>query len=359
MSEPRIARIASAVAAADIDALLVGGSADLRWLTGFSGSSGLVVVGPGLAVFVTDSRYAEQAEVLSGDGLEVVVADGDLLESACSSLSGSGSLGFDPAQVTVKSSAALVSALPDGWQAVEVANPVVEARLVKDHDEIDAIAEATRLADEALGQVLGRGLAGRTEADVAWDIERTIRELGGEGVSFPPIVASGAHGALPHASPRNVEIPRDTLVVVDWGAQLDGYCSDCTRTLSTGTLAEDQIEVHGIVLEAQQAALDALRAGPTGKEIDSLARSVIEQAGHGERFGHGLGHGVGLEIHEGPTLGKRRSDRSLAAGMVVTVEPGIYLPGRFGVRIEELCVVGEDRSRILTTHPRGIVEVGG
>jgi Xaa-Pro aminopeptidase len=208
--------------------------------------------------------------------------------------------------------------------------------------------EATKLADSVYAYLCERGLRGRTEREVALDLENEMRERGAEDPSFPTIVAADANGALPHATPRDVEIPANTLVVVDMGARLDGYCSDCTRTFATGELDGEAKEVYELVLRAQETALTAVRAGADCKGVDQVARDVIEQAGHGEHFGHGLGHGVGLEVHEEPRLAKS-AEGELKAGNAVTVEPGVYLPGRFGVRIEDLVAVTEDGCDILTT----------
>jgi Xaa-Pro aminopeptidase len=185
-----------------------------------------------------------------------------------------------------------------------------------------------------------------------------MRRLGAEAVSFPPIVAAGAHGALPHAEPRDVEIPPGTLCVVDWGAVLDGYASDCTRTYGTGgdVDARDR-EVYDLVARAQEAALAAVRPGPTGREVDAVAREIIDAAGHAEHFGHGLGHGVGLEVHEGPRLSKQGED-ALAAGNVVTVEPGVYVPGAVGVRIEDLVIVTEDGGEVVSALPKELRVIG-
>jgi Xaa-Pro aminopeptidase len=184
-----------------------------------------------------------------------------------------------------------------------------------------------------------------------------MRRLGAEAASFPPIVAAGAHGALPHAAPRDVEIPAGTLCVVDWGAQLDGYASDCTRTFATGEVDPRDGEVYELVLRAQETALAAIRPGPTGREIDAVARAIIDEAGHAEHFGHGLGHGVGLEVHEGPRLSKQGDD-PLAAGMVVTVEPGVYVPGAVGVRIEDLVIVTDEGGEVVSSLPKALRVVG-
>jgi Xaa-Pro aminopeptidase len=177
--------------------------------------------------------------------------------------------------------------------------------------------------------------------------------MGAEAASFPPIVAAGAHGALPHAEPREVAIPPGTLVVIDWGAQLDGYASDCTRTFATGDVDPRDREVYDLVLRAQEAALAAVRPGPTGREVDAVARAIIDQAGHAEHFGHGLGHGVGLAVHEGPRLSKT-GDEALRSGMVVTVEPGVYVPGAVGVRIEDLVIVTDDGAEVVSSLPKAL-----
>jgi Xaa-Pro aminopeptidase len=233
------------------------------------------------------------------------------------------------------------------------AGDLVEAlRAVKEPAEIEAVRAAAALADEALRHVLERGLAGRTEHEVAVDLEHQMRVLGADAPSFESIVAFGPHGALPHAHPRPEAIPADVLVTIDWGAKLDGYCSDCTRTYATGDdVEEEALEVYELVRAVQQASVEEVRAGRSGKEIDAGGRATIADAGHGEHYGHGLGHGVGLEVHEGPTLSPRSSD-TLAAGNVVSVEPGVYVPGRFGVRIEDLVVVTDDGCDVFSSLPK-------
>jgi Xaa-Pro aminopeptidase len=189
---------------------------------------------------------------------------------------------------------------------------------------------------------------------VAIALEDEMRALGAQRPSFETIVATGPHGALPHAQPRDVVIGPGELVVIDWGAQLDGYCSDCTRTVATGDPGEEAKEAYDLVLEAQLAGVAAVKAGEGGREVDAVAREVIDAGGHGEHFGHGLGHGVGLDIHESPRLSQRSEDE-LRAGNVVTVEPGVYLPGRFGIRIEDLVVVTEDGCEILTAVAKELI----
>jgi Xaa-Pro aminopeptidase len=204
--------------------------------------------------------------------------------------------------------------------------------------------------------VLEAGVVGRTEREVAIELELRMRRLGAQAPSFPSIVASGQHGALPHAEPRDVEIAAGVLVTIDWGAYLDGYCSDCTRTYATGGLSADAVEAYELVLRAQEAGLQALRCGISGREVDEVARTIIDEAGHSEHFGHGLGHGVGMEIHEAPRLSRTApDDEPLRAGNIVTVEPGVYVPGSLGVRIEDLVLVGETGCERLTSLPKQLI----
>jgi Xaa-Pro aminopeptidase len=240
--------------------------------------------------------------------------------------------------------------LPDGVTLEGAAGTVEKLRRVKDEDELATIAAAAELADEIWRFSLERGLAGRSELDVARAAEARMREQGAEP-SYPTIVAAGPNGALPHAEPGEREIGRGELVVFDMGAKLDGYCSDGTRTFATGEPGEAARAVYETVLEAQEAALSAVRAEVKGEDVDSVARELIAAAGHGERFGHGLGHGVGIEVHEEPRLSPRSED-VLAAAEVVTIEPGIYLPGELGVRIEDLVIVTAEGCRNLSGLPK-------
>jgi Xaa-Pro aminopeptidase len=205
--------------------------------------------------------------------------------------------------------------------------------------------------------IAGRGLVGRSEREVAVDVEREMRARGAEDPSFPSIVAAAANGALPHATPGAAEIGTDTLVIVDMGCLVDGYCSDCTRTFATGSLSDESAAVYELVLAAQEESLAAVLPGAECKAVDAVARDRITEGGHGEQFGHGLGHGVGLEIHEGPRLAQS-AEGSLVSGNVVTVEPGVYVPGAFGVRIEDLAVVTDDGNEVFTHFPKALTTVG-
>jgi Xaa-Pro aminopeptidase len=351
--ENRADRLASLLGEPGLDGLLVSDPVNLRYLTGFTGTSGVAVVGLEQRAFITDFRYVDQAEQ-QVQGFERIRGKQDLLGDAAERLSGR--IGFDDANVSVRTHARLQELVGEGVSLVPAGGLVETLRAVKDPDEIQAVREAAEMADDVYEHLCGQGLVGRTEREVAGELEAFMRERGAEGPSFPTIVAGGAHGALPHASPRLEPIESGTLVIVDLGCLLDGYCSDCTRTFATGPLEEEVAGVYELVLAAQRAALEAVRAGVPAAAVDAVARSLIADAGHGERFGHGLGHGVGLEIHESPRVSST-SDDELAAGNVVTVEPGVYVSGAFGVRIEDLVVVTDDGCEILSGFTKELVTV--
>jgi Xaa-Pro aminopeptidase len=358
LTTTRADRLAAALAERELDALVVTDLVNVRYLTGYTGSNGLAVVGTrDLRLFVTDFRYVAQAEQ-QVHGFEREIGETDLLGSVASALPAEGRfrLGFEDEHVSVRTHDRLRELLPDHVELTPAGGIVEQLRLVKDAGEVDRIRAAVELADAALGHVLADGLAGRTEAAIAGALVIEMLRLGAERPSFDPVVAHGAHGALPHAVPRDVVIERGSLVVIDWGAVLDGYCSDCTRTFAAGEPGEEAREIHELVLRAQQTGLDAVAAGVAAADADRAARDVIEAAGHGDAFGHSLGHGVGLEIHEAPRLSKT-SSATLAAGNVVSVEPGVYLPGRLGVRIEDLVVVTEDGCDVLSTLPKPLAVV--
>ncbi|HEY5054347.1 MAG TPA: aminopeptidase P family protein [Solirubrobacterales bacterium] len=342
-------RLAALVAEAELDRMLVTDLVNVGYLTGFGGTNGACICGPDTRLFFTDFRYTEAAEA-EVDEWEVVTLTTDWLAGLAEHLSGK--IGFEDDHVSVRTLKRLKEKLADGVEAVPAGGKVEKLRRVKDAGEMSAIAAAAELADEIWRWSLERGLAGRTEREVARAAEARMRELGADP-SFPAIVAAARNGALPHAEPSEREIGEGELVVFDMGAKLDGYCSDGTRTFATGEPGEEARAVYEVVRQAQAAALDAVVAGATGKAVDAVAREIIDAAGHGERFGHGLGHGVGLEVHEGPGV-SHRSEDTLAAGEVVTVEPGIYLAGEFGVRIEDLVIVTEEGSRNLSGLPKDL-----
>ena len=358
MSDERFEALLARVAGSDLGALIVTNLANVRWLTGFTGSNAVALAGPDVRRFVTDFRYLTQAAEQLDDRWEREIAT-DLLARVADGIDEDASLrlGFDDDDLSVKLHAKFADALPANVELVPAGGLVEALRAVKDRGEIDKIRAAAQLADAALEEVLAGGLAGRTEREVALELEFAIRRLGADAISFSPIVAAGAHSALPHAVPRDVEIPARTLVVIDWGAQLDGYVSDCTRTFATGELDPRDRAIYDLVLRAQEEALAAVRPGPTGKEVDAIARAIIDDAGHAEHFGHGLGHGVGLEVHEAPRLSRLGSD-VLEAGNIVTVEPGVYVPGAVGVRIEDLVAITEDGHEVLSGLTKELRTVG-
>lgn len=352
----RLERLRAAFPDAEVDALLVTESDNVRYLSGFTGTNGTLLIADRLALLLTDFRYTEQAADQSPE-FRAVDGGKEPRKVLAAALADYARVGFDDADMRVKSHGALVAELDEGTELVPAGGVVEKLRAVKDADEIDAIARAAAIADSIYATLAEEGLAGRSEKDVAWRIEWLARERGASGLSFPPIVAAGAHGALPHAEPRDRRIEEGELVVLDLGVVHGGYCSDCTRTFATGRVSERAREVYGIVLEAQSTALAAVSIGTDCAAVDGAARDLITERGYGDQFGHSTGHGVGIAVHELPTLATR-SEGSLVAGNVVTVEPGIYLPGEFGVRIEDLAVVADDGGRVLTPFTKELLEVG-
>jgi Xaa-Pro aminopeptidase len=343
----RVERLTDLLPEAEIDVLLVTELVNLLYLTGYSGTNGIALIGPRTRAFATDFRYVEQAAEQVHPSFVRARASLDLLESVADLLpAGEVSIGFDDVHMPVRQHQRLRELLPARVELVPAGGLVERIRAVKEEGEVQRIRTAAQLADAAFERIIRDGLIGRTEREVAVALEHDMRERGARRASFDSIVAAGPHGALPHAQPRDVPIRTGDLVVIDWGAELDGYCSDCTRTVAAGEPGEAAREVYELVLSAQLAGLKDVRAGRGGREVDGVAREVIEAGGYGENFGHGLGHGVGIEIHEAPRLSQRSED-TLAPGNIVTVEPGVYIPGRFGVRIEDLVHVTENGSEVL------------
>jgi Xaa-Pro aminopeptidase len=340
-------RLAVGLAERELDLILVTELVNVGYLTGFGGTNGACVCGLDTRLFLTDFRYTERAEA-EVEGWETITVRDDWLGGIAERLAGK--VGFEDDHVSVRQLERLRGKLPEGVELAPAGGAVEKLRRVKDEGELAAIAAAAELADEVWRWSLERGLAGRSEREVARAAEARIRELGGDP-SFPAIVAAGPDGALPHAESGEREIGAGELVVFDMGAKLDGYCSDGTRTFATGEPGERAREIYEVVRGAQAVALDAVTAGIGGEALDGVAREAIAAAGHGERFGHGLGHGVGLEVHEAPRVSPRSED-VLEAGEVVTIEPGVYLPGELGVRIEDLVVVTADGCRDLSGLPK-------
>jgi len=348
MSSGRAARLGELIAAQELDALIVEGAANLRYLTGYSGSSGLALArADGSGVFYTDFRYETQAAAEVDDAFSREIVTGELLDGLAGALGG-GRVGFDDAAMTVRRRERLGELAGSAVELVAAGGLLERLRAVKDEREIESIAAAAGLVDEIYEWLFAQKLAGRTERELAVSLEHEMRVRGARAPSFDSIVASGAHGALPHAQPREAAIETGVLVTFDIGARLDGYCSDCTRTVAVGEPGGHAREVYALVLASQLAGLAAVAPGVSGREADAAARAVIDAGGYGEQFGHGLGHGVGIDIHEAPRLSRTASEDPLVAGNVVTVEPGIYLPGELGVRIEDLVVVRDGGAEILS-----------
>ena len=353
----RADRVVARLAEREVDALLVTDLVNIRYLTGFTGSSAMVVLGPDTRRFITDFRYIERAraEVSGFDQERAPQEFSQALKEGWPE--GPVRLGFEDQHVSVSQHGRVRELLPDRIELVRAGGLVEAERAVKEPAEVEAIRVAAALVDDIYAWLFETGIVGRTERAVALALEEEMRRRGARGPSFPSIVASAEHGALPHAEPRDVEIVPGVLVTLDLGAEVDGYCSDCTRTWATGEIDGDLAAIYDLVLRAQETALKAVRAGPTGREVDAVARDLITAEGHGDHFGHGLGHGVGLQVHEGPRLARTATD-PLVAGNVVTVEPGVYVPGRGGVRIEDLVVVTEDGCDVLSATSKAPAIVG-
>src|SRR5918995_6182795 len=288
----RAERLAGLVGERERSMLFVSDLVNVRYLTGFTGTNGACLVGPETRAFYTDFRYTERAEAEIGEGWERPPAERDFLPQIARVMKGR--VGFEDGKLSVRQREKLGAAVGEGVELVAAGDLVEELRAVKDAAEVERIAAAAQLADDVYRWAIERGLSGRSELAVARETLAHMRELGAEP-SFPPIIAAGPNRALPHPEPGEREIGSGELVVFDMGAELDGYCSDCTRTYATGDPGDEAREVYELVLRAQEAALDAIRPGAGGKEVDAVPRGMIAEAGHGERFGHGTGHGVGLE----------------------------------------------------------------
>jgi Xaa-Pro aminopeptidase len=331
--------------------LLVTNLVNIRYLTGFESSNAALLVDPhGPARLFTDFRYIESAEAVAG--VEAVLAKRALMLDLAKRLRGKVAFEADVLPFSQ------VERLGSGGLELEPVTGVVEAlRAVKDEDEIGRIRRAAVAADRAFEALTAETWVGRSERELAWRLRQLLHAHGVDHLAFDTAIAAGPNGSKPHGEPGDDLVEPRTLVTADWGARLDGYCSDCTRTFSTGELSAQLKEIYEVCLAAQLAAIDQIRPGMTGVEADATARSVIAEAGYGDNFGHGLGHGVGVVIHEAPRLSSDSGD-GLESGNVITIEPGIYLPGVGGVRIEDLAVLRDDGVELLTSFPKDLLTVG-
>lgn len=329
--------------------LLVTTQFNILYLTGFDSDNAALLVEPDRLRLFTDFRYVEAAREV--EGVELVQTARNLVSDLSRRLSGR--IGFEAEDVTYAGYETLASGDLD---LVPRRGLVETLRVAKDDGELAAIRRAAEITSETFDRLARQRFVGRTEEDLACWIEDTFRELGGRGPSYPSIVASGANAALPHAVPGDRVIGEGETVIVDASPMFDGYCCDCTRTFATGELPEELRRAYDVTQEAQAAGLAAVAPGVAGRHADAAARRVIDDAGFGEAFGHGLGHGVGVVVHERPYLNPESED-DLPAQSVVTVEPGIYLAGSGGIRIEDLCIVTEDGAEVLTTSTKELVTV--
>ena len=337
-----------------VDALLITRLLHTRYLTGFTGSNGQVLVRREGALFLTDGRYTEQSRREVPD-LERVTYLNPLREELAGYLDGVVRLGFEAEEMTVATRDRFDDALAD-VELVATTEVVETLRAVKDDEERDAIRRAQAITDAAFGRILEHFAVGVSEQQMSRQLESLLMDEGAEGLAFDSIVAFGENAAEPHHEPAHRLLEEGDVIKLDFGARFAGYHADMTRTVSFGAPAGEIKKIHGVVRESQQAGIDAVRAGVTGASVDAVSREVIERAGYGDRFVHSLGHGVGLEIHEAPSLG-RKQDEPLPVGAVVTVEPGIYIPGLGGVRIEDMVEVTEDGCVVVGTSDRDLIEL--
>ena len=332
---------------------------NLRYLTGFSGTFGILVLTEAEELLFTDSRYTERAKA-EAPQLQVRELKGNWAERLAEELKALGlkRLGLNSRTITLYDFNQLKEKAPE-LELVPLEGPVERLRLKKEEEEIALMKEAVELTDRAFAYALEIVKPGMSEQEVSWELEKFMRENGSDGLAFPSIVAAGSNSALPHATPGERELKEGELLLLDMGARFRGYCADLTRMIALGEPSKKQLEVYEVVRRAQEAALRGIKAGMDGIEADKLARGVIEEAGFGANFGHGLGHGVGLAVHEGPRLSPFADPKRdiLEPGMVVTIEPGIYLAGEFGIRIEDLAVVRDDGLEVLTGAPKELQAV--
>ena len=362
VTDPRLRRLAAVsegLTAAHVDALLITSLPNIRYLTGFSGSSAVLFVSPRDVVLVTDFRYQTQIVDEVGDLARICIESQSLwtgLWQQLSQLTYLEIIGFESSHLLHRDFQRLLEA-GARWQWRPTVDLVETLRERKDSGELAWIEAANGIATRALERTIPQVRAGMAELEIAGVLEKALRDEGSEGFPFPSIVASGPRSALPHARSSSRQIEKGDFLLLDFGAESNGYCADVTRTFVVGRSSADQRDVYDVVRVANENAAHGVRAGMTGRDADAIARGYIEQHGYGDLFGHSLGHGLGLEVHEAPRLA-RTAEGALSEGAVVTIEPGIYRPGWGGVRIEDDVFLGPDGPKILTTYPRQLIEVG-
>jgi Xaa-Pro aminopeptidase len=354
----RLAALTDALTANHLDGLLLSGLPNIRYITGFSGSNALALVTTREIHLITDFRYKTQVADEVGDLAAVVIEPQSLwtgLWRIMGSLQQLDVVGFESSHLLHRDFQRLLDA-GSRWQWRATTDLVETLRERKDADELALITAAAAVCDRALGAALPQFAAGMTELQIAGVLEKMLRDEGSEGFPFPSIVASGPRAALPHARSSRKVVERGELLLLDFGAEVGGYCADMTRTVVMGRATDEQLEIHAIVRGANELASSGVRPGMRGRDADAIARSYIERQGYGEAFGHSLGHGLGLEVHEAPRLAKT-ADAPLLLNSVLTIEPGIYRAGWGGIRIEDDVHLGPSGPEILTHFSRELAEV--
>lgn len=354
--EKRLAKLREKLAASHLDAAFIYSKENRRYISGFTGTTGYVLVTADKAYFITDFRYKDQARQQCKD-FEVIIHGSSLLETVKETVASNliKTIGIEDSFMTVVFFENLKNALA-GSELLPLKDIMDNLRLYKDAEEIECIAKAAAIADEAFAHILTFIKPGLTEREVAVELEYFCKKKGATEMSFDSIVASGVRSSLPHGVYSDKVINSGEFLTLDFGCVYNGYCSDMTRTVFVGKADEKQKEIYHIVLEAQQKALENIKPGMLGKEVDKIARDIIAAMGYGENFGHGLGHGVGLAVHEEPRLSPL-GDKTLQANMVVTDEPGIYIAEYGGVRIEDLVLVTEGGCKVLSNSPKHFIEL--
>ncbi len=347
----KIQRLRALLAERGLDGVLISNGENRRYLSGFTGSAGYLLISGDGSVLGTDFRYVEQAGDQAPEFRIERLAGGSAWLPELAAKMGIRRIGFESQDLTVHGHAAFRKAIEesdnDDMTLVETSNLVDGLRATKYRDEMDILARAIEITDGAMDEIGGALEPGATEREVAWELEKAMRERGAEGLAFDTIVAAGPNGALPHHRPSDRVIGEGEPVVIDMGARYEGYCADLTRTVLVGDPDETFRKVYGIVLRAQLEAEDRVRSGMTGTECDAIARDIIAEAGYGDNFGHSLGHGVGLAVHELPWVSPR-ADEPLKDGMIFTIEPGIYISDWGGVRIEDVVVLQNGAARVIS-----------
>ncbi|MDF2889679.1 MAG: aminopeptidase family protein [Clostridia bacterium] len=354
--EKRLIKLREKLAANSLDAAFLYSKENRRYISGFTGSTGYVIVTADKAFFVTDFRYRDQAQNQCKD-FEVVIHGSSLMDQLKETILSTNikNIAIEEGYMTVAFYDNLKNSL-ENVELLPLKGIMDELRLFKDADEIESIAKAASIADEAFTHILSFIKPGKTEIEVAVELEYFCKQKGATEMSFDSIVASGVRSSLPHGVFSEKVINNGEFLTMDFGCVYNGYCSDMTRTVFVGKADEKQKNIYNTVLEAQQKALEQIKPGMLGKEVDKIARDIITAAGFGENFGHGLGHGVGLAVHEEPRLSPL-GERALEANMVVTDEPGIYIAEYGGVRIEDLVLVTDQGNKVLSKSPKHLIEL--